>query len=144
MPGQRDSCWCRSSLPEPALGAHAVGGDLAFEALTSAAANLRTTSPRPALVCWDGRRLPLAGGWADAAVCNPPWGIQVTAPGGVDRLHRELLAQLLRPLRKGGLAVLLTEAANVVDDRGWVLERSLTVSLAGRRPTILVLRGDRR
>jgi tRNA G10 N-methylase Trm11 len=143
-PGSRlvdPCCGAGTILAEAAaLGAHAVGGDLVFETLTSAAANLRTTSPQPGLVRWDARRLPLAGGWADAAICNPPWDVQVTASSGVDRFYRELLGQLLRPVRKGGRAVLLVEAADRAQGPKWALERSITVSLAGRRPTIVVLR----
>jgi tRNA G10 N-methylase Trm11 len=123
-----------------ALGAHAIGGDVAFEALMSAAGNLRTMSPRPSLVCWDACRLPLTIGWADAAVSNPPWDVQVIAAGGVNWLQRELLAQLRRAVRPGGRAVLLVEAPHVVRNPGWTLERSIMVSMAGRRPTILVLR----
>jgi len=73
-------------------------------------------------------------------VSNPPWDVQVAAPGGVDRLHGELLAQLAWPVRKGGRAVLLVEATAVVHDRRWALEQSLTVSVAGRHPSIVVLR----
>lgn len=134
-------CGAGTILAEAAaLGARAVGGDLVFEALTSAATNLRATTPRPDLVRWDARHLPLARGWANVAVSNLPWDVQVPAAGGVEPLQRDLLAQLRGVVCPGGRAVLLVQGAAPVKSPGWVLEQSLTISLAGRRPTILVLR----
>lgn len=134
-------CGAGTILAEAAaLGARAVGGDLVFEALASAATNLRRSTPRPDLVRWDARQLPLARGWANAAVSNLPWDVQVPVAGGVEPLQRELLAQLRGVVCPGGRAVLLVQGAPSVESPGWVLEQGLTISLAGRRPTILVLR----
>jgi 23S rRNA G2445 N2-methylase RlmL len=120
-----------------------VGGDLDRQAVSAAATNLSRLG-RPGLAQWDARRLPLAPGSVDRVLCNPPFGKQLSSPEEVGPLYREMVRELDRALRPGGLAVLivsdgpaLRRAARPV---GWVSERRFGVRILGQPSFLSVWR----
>ncbi|MEU9337662.1 methyltransferase domain-containing protein [Streptomyces sp. NPDC048290] len=96
-----------SALREPA--ARHLGFDLSGRALTAARANtegLPVTVERA-----DAARLPLADGTVDRVLCNPPWGGQVPALGGLAGAPERWWRELRRVLAPDGTAVLLLPGA---------------------------------
>jgi hypothetical protein len=88
-----------------------VGGDLDREALEAARAN---AGKQAVLSLWDATRLPLAQASVDVVITNPPYGRQMGALAGLDRLYARSLREIARVLRPGGRCVWLTGEAAVL------------------------------
>ncbi len=131
----------RARLPGEAM---LVGGDLFEEPLKAACENLTAAGVSGHLVQWDARRLALRDGCADTVICNLPWGRRI----GSHRVNRNLypgfVRELVRILRPGGTAVLLTQEKRLLSrlvGRSGRLEmvRQYHLSLSGIHPAIYVL-----
>ncbi|MET8824470.1 methyltransferase domain-containing protein [Streptomyces sp. NPDC004610] len=99
-----------SALREPA--ARHRGFDLSGRALEAARAN--TAGLPVAVERGDAARLPLADGSVDRVLCNPPWGGQVPARGGLAGAPERWWRELRRVLTPDGTAVVLLPGAGEV------------------------------
>jgi tRNA (guanine6-N2)-methyltransferase len=122
-----------------AVGAHAVGGDLARPALLAASANLSALGAPASLVRWDARSLPLAEGSIDRVASNLPWGRQVGSAAPLAALYAGIDAELARVLVPGGRAVVLTGAPDAFAAGRLRLEARREIGLSGQRPSVLLL-----
>lgn len=122
-----------------------VGGDIDPGHVRAAEANLRKLGP-VRLSTWDACDLPLDDGSADRVVCNPPFGKQLSSPGEIGPLYRDLVKECDRILRKGGKAAMLVADAEPLKDAvkrvGWRQLRQVGVRVLGQRAVILVCRKD--
>ncbi|EGK08775.1 methyltransferase domain protein [Desmospora sp. 8437] len=119
-----------------------VGGDSSEEAIRSARGNLREAGHL--IQKWDARQLPLDSNYADKYVSNLPFGRQIGNRAELGILYRELVQEMSRVLKPGGIAILLTEdgsslsrAANTCSIH---CRELMQVSLKGLRATIHQLR----
>jgi 23S rRNA G2445 N2-methylase RlmL len=88
-----------------------IGGDADPEALRAARSNLsavRENRSGSSLHLWDARSLPVRCGALDVVVCNLPFGKQIGTHTGNPALYGQFFEQMIRVLRPGGRAVLLT------------------------------------
>lgn len=135
-----------------------LGGDADADALQAASVNLSEAgvtlrSPLEALSegsspcvlnLWDVRSLPLQSSSVDAVVCNLPFGEKVGSHAENPALYDHFFSHLVRVLRPGGRAVLLTSEKELVRhllDRYTQLqrEREILVGLLGKAARIYVL-----
>jgi 23S rRNA G2445 N2-methylase RlmL len=123
--------------------ARIAGGDLSPEALKAALVNVKDR-PNIDLREWDARRLPLDAGSVDKVAANLPFGVQIGRKEDIPELYRGLLKETGRILRKGGVAVMLTECPEELlasaEAASLLCVRTITVSLKGHRPTLFLLR----
>lgn len=120
-------------------GACAVGGDVEAGVLAAARANVGAAGVGAAL-CWlDARALPFAAGTFDCVVVNLPWGRQVGMEGSMGMFYAQVVREMRRMVVPGGRVVLLTAAPELVPMMGWRCREEIAISLAGQRPTVVVL-----
>ncbi len=126
------------------LGLHALGGDLAQDALEAARANGARAGTDISFETWDARALPLDTGNVDAVACNLPWDRQVAIELENERFYNQALAELARVVRPGGPLVLLTSLGHILEraaeHAGLQIESQIEISLSGQTPRIFVLR----
>src|SRR5215472_6649129 len=139
-----DPCCGTGTIVREALDQdrHAIGGDLAADALAAARANL---SPGAALVRADAAALPVASGAVGAVVTNPPYGRRHAQAVDPTRWLRAAFAEFRRAVVPGGAIVLLhprtpeLEAAVLRPHRALLRARH-HVELLGLRTTIWTFR----
>ncbi len=115
-------------------GCRIRGGDISPAAVRLAQETISRAGYEGNVETWDARDLPLPTNSVDSVVSNLPWGRQVDLTGTID----DVLSEIARVVRPTGKVVLLTETPEAIAIPG--LERTdlLEISLAGRRPTIVV------
>jgi 23S rRNA G2445 N2-methylase RlmL len=91
-----------------------VGGDNDAEAMEAAIAN--TPYRGVSVVYWDARALPLPDGGVDKVVTNLPWGVQLGSSAQNRTLYPAFFQELVRVLRSGGRAVLLTSEEALMEE----------------------------
>jgi 23S rRNA G2445 N2-methylase RlmL len=155
-------CGTGTILVERALfgpGKALVGGDIDAAALEAAMVNLSQSgitvlAPEREslgrnqacfLHCWDARSLPLGPNCIDAVACNLPFGEKMGSHADNVQLYDRFFRQLVRVLRPGGRAALLTSEKELVRqclDRHTQLqrEREILVAVLGRAARIYMLR----
>jgi 23S rRNA G2445 N2-methylase RlmL len=121
----------------------AAGGDIDASHVRATAANLsRFGEFRPQT--WDARQLPLDDGSIDRILCNPPFGKQLGSPEEIAPLYRQVVREMDRVLRPGGLAVLIVSDVpalqQAAESVGWKRDRRVNVRVLGQRASILVYR----
>lgn len=127
-------CGAGTILRERAAAARSrriLGGDNDAVAI---AASRRNAGRQPALALWDAGHLPLRAASVDAVVTNPPYGRQLPAAAGLQRLYGGFMGECARVLRPGGRCVVLTGEPEV-------LTRAAPAALRMRERHSLVLRG---
>lgn len=125
-----------------------IGGDADPEALRAARSNLsavREMRSAASLHLWDARSLPIRSGTLDVVVCNLPFGKQVGTHVGNPALYGRFFEQMIRVLRPGGRAVLLTSEKELMrqllrDHRELRREREILVGVLGQAARIYLLR----
>lgn len=133
-----------AALRRAGPGPHLVlGGDRERSAVRAAALNLRRLA-EPLLVHWDAAWLPLADASVDRVITNPPFGKQLSSPEEIGPLYQDLVRELHRVLRPGGLAVLLVSDLPALKDAtaaaGWKSLRRLRVRVLGQPAALTVWR----
>jgi 23S rRNA G2445 N2-methylase RlmL len=122
-----------------------IGGDVDPAHVRAAEANLRRLGPVQ-LSSWDARHLPLESASVDRILSNPPFGKQLSTPGQIGPLYRDMIKEYDRVLHKGGKAVLLVADAGALKDAvqwvSWRQQRQVGVRVLGQRAVILVFRKD--
>lgn len=84
------------------------GGDIRPEALEVALANIGNKYKPIEIQEWDARDLPLGNASVDKVVCSLPFGKQIGPPEENLELYGSALGEIVRVLKSGGRAVLLT------------------------------------
>ncbi|MFC4077765.1 methyltransferase domain-containing protein [Salinithrix halophila] len=117
------------------------GGDHSSEAVQYARINLKET--HQVVQRWDARHLPLESGYADKFVCNLPFGRQIGARVELGALYSELVQEMTRVLKPGGIAILLTEDGSLLfraaDQCSIHCRELMRLSLKGLQPAIYQL-----
>ena len=104
-------CGAGTILIERALsGWHRLllGGDISAGALAAAAENIGPRHKPRQLFHWDANALPLADQSVNKVATNLPFGVQMSSPGELPALYRQIASELGRVLTPGGLAVTLS------------------------------------
>jgi tRNA (guanine6-N2)-methyltransferase len=113
----------------------ALGGDIEWNAVRAAAANLRRLGAS-ALCRGDATRLPLPDACVDRILCNPPFGKQLSDPAAIRPLYQGLVTQLDRVLKPGGVAVLIVSDPGALGtparQLGWKLSREVKLRVLGQ------------
>lgn len=101
-----DPCCGSGTIVQAALdaGRAAIGADLAWEAVTTARANLPPGTP---LVRSDAAALPFSAGALGGLVCNPPFGRRHPVDRAPGDWLRRAAAEFQRVVAPGGAVVLL-------------------------------------
>ncbi len=150
QPGDRfcdPMCGAGTILAERALAAPyraLIGGDIEVRAVQAARANLRRVDDA-SVHWWDARRLPVRTGVIDALVSNLPFGEQIGSHEENPALYDQVLRQLVRVLKRGGRAVLLTSEKELIHNLigrypQLTRERQVLVAVLGKAARIYVLR----
>jgi 23S rRNA G2445 N2-methylase RlmL len=153
-PGDRfcdPMCGAGTILAERALvgpSKQLTGGDLDPDALHAAQVNLgrlRETRGAHVLQLWDACALPLRAGSLDVVACNLPFGKQIGSPAENVALYERFFQELVRTLRPGGRAVLLTSEKELmrrlIQAHGQMRrEHEVLVGVLGQAARIYVLR----
>lgn len=115
-----------------------LGGDVDPQAVAATRTNLGPRYKPIEIRQWDATALPLPDQAVTRVVCNLPFGHKIGSAKILPGLYRGFLAETVRVLRPGGIAVLLT------GERG-VLERALkacpTLRPEGFLPVVVLGRG---
>jgi len=117
----------RNRLGRPRL---MIGADLFREPLHLARINVAAAGVEAWLINWDARRMCLARGSVDAVICNMPWGRRIGSHQGNRHLYPGFVRELVRVLKPGGVAALLTQ------------EKRLITRLVGRSGRLKIIRED--
>ncbi|MFN2131013.1 MAG: methyltransferase domain-containing protein [Anaerolineae bacterium] len=143
-------CGAGTILAERALHSpyrELIGGDIDPDALLAAEVNLSNVhyAGDQVLHLWDAASLPIRTGTLDAIVCNLPFGLQIGSHAENERLYASFFREMVRVLRPGGRAVLLSSEKELMHDRiqahpQLVRERELLIGVLGQAARIYVLR----
>jgi tRNA (guanine10-N2)-dimethyltransferase len=121
-----------------AVAARVLGGDLEGAMLDEARVNIAEANVPAGLMRWDGRKLPLKRGAADAVVTNLPWGRQVQVDADLKRLYAQAFAEMRRITRPGGKIVILSSQPELLPEAP---AQTQEISLFGQNPRILLFGG---
>jgi 23S rRNA G2445 N2-methylase RlmL len=122
-----------------------IGGDLEPKAISIAKQNLRSYD-NIQLYRWDAASLPLPSESVSVVVANLPFGRRVGNHEANIELYPRLVQEILRVLKAGGRAVLLTQEATLLFDTiksfldKWTIERDHRIEMGGLTPHIVCLR----
>lgn len=143
-------CGAGTILAERALHSPShelIGGDNDWEALQAAQVNLSNVryAGDQVLHLWDATSLPLRTGLLDVIVTNLPFGVQMGSHASNQLLYASFFREMVRTLRPGGRAVLLSSEKELVRDRlqrhpELVREQELLIGVLGQAARIYVLR----
>ncbi len=143
-------CGAGTILAERALHSpyrELMGGDNDLEALQAAQLNLANVRyvGDQVLHLWDATSLPLRTGTVDAIVSNLPFGAQMGSHASNQPLYASFFREMVRVLRPGGRAVLLTSEKELVRDLLQAhpelgREQELLIGVLGQAARIYVLR----
>lgn len=95
--------------------ARLLGGDNDPDALDALEANFRRVRGPIELEDWDARALPLDDSSVDKVATNLPFGRQINPGANLRALYSDVLLELERVVRPGGLLVLLANDAASID-----------------------------
>jgi tRNA (guanine6-N2)-methyltransferase len=134
-------------LERAAAGRYALllGGDNDTAAVEATLANFGPRHQPKRIEHWDARALPLEDASVDKLACNLPWGRQVGRPEELPVLYRDVLRELVRVVKPGGRAVLLTSEWELLKrvisaQRGLKLVQTVSnIEVLGRRADMVVL-----
>jgi len=116
------------------LGWAVSGGDVDSQAVQTARQTMLACGATGPVARWDAAALPLPDASVDGLVSNLPWGHQVERPDSLP----PLLAEIGRVVKPGGRVVLLTEQPQALAIPGFRRLEGFEISLAGKRPTVVV------
>lgn len=121
-----------------------IGGDLDPLAVQAARTNLYRVDDCT-VYGWDARRLPLRAASLDAVACNLPFGVKIGSHEENPALYDRVFAQLVRALKPGGRAVLLSGEKELMHSLiarygQLVREQEILVGVLGQAARIYVLR----
>lgn len=122
-----------------------IGGDLEPKAISIAKQNLKSYD-NIQLYRWDAASLPLPSESVSVVVANLPFGRRVGNHEANIELYPRLVQEILRVLKAGGRAVLLTQEATLLFDTiksfldKWTIERDHRIEMGGLTPHIVCLR----
>jgi len=121
-----------------------IGSDRFAPPLAAAQQNLAAAGVTGSLLQADARQLPVRTGAVDAIVCNLPWGRRVGSHRSNQHLYPGFLRELVRVLRPGARAVLLTQEKRLIMgllERHRLLRQvaQYNLSLSGLSPAIYLL-----
>lgn len=110
-----------------------LGGDRSSDALEIARLNFGNRHQPWRLQVWDARSLPLPDHGVNRVVSNLPFGVQVSAPGGVEAFAAACLQEVGRVLEPGGRAVFLwPKGVEVAVPESLMPESRLAFDLVGQ------------
>lgn len=121
------------------------GGDIRPEALEVALTNIGNKYKPIDVREWDARDLPLENESVDKVVCNLPFGKQIGSPEENLELYGSALGEIVRVLKSGGRAVLLTSDIPLLKRRLGsyqelrIIREERHIKILGCLATILVL-----
>jgi tRNA (guanine10-N2)-dimethyltransferase len=104
-------CGTAGILVEAGLvGAEVIGLDVQSKIISGARMNLEGSDFKHSLLVGDACRLPLVDGCVDAIVTDPPYGRSATIRAeSLHHLYAVSFAEMYRVLKKGGIAVVVSE-----------------------------------
>ena len=121
-----------------------IGGDVEKEILSAAQSNVDASRKSVELELWDVSSMPMQDQSVDRLVCNLPFGKRIGSPSENQRLYSSFFREMVRVLRPGGKAVLLTSERELMKElvqrySSIHLKRYLKIDLLGVRAWIYVI-----
>jgi len=121
-----------------------LGGDIWARALGYAAQTLAAANVQASLLRWDAGHLAIRPASVDRVAANLPFGYRTGRGPTVRSFYRRLLPELVRVLRPGGRAALLTSRRRwlslaISDSPQLQRDRSLRILLGGKEAFIFLL-----
>ena len=116
-----------------------LGGDLEWQAIQAAVANIGPRHKPRSLFHWNALKLPLGDYSVDKIVCNLPFGKQITLPH--PDFYKNFLREASRVLRPEGRMVLLVsdrkQLVSAAQKTHWKIQTITPVTLLGQRSFIV-------
>ena len=121
-----------------------IGGDVEESIIRSAKANVDASRRSVDLALWDVSAMPLHDRTVDKIVCNLPFGKQIGSRSENRALYSDFFIEMLRVLKPGGRAVLLTSERTLMNEltrqhRSVRLKRYMRIDLLGVKAYIYVM-----
>jgi len=125
-----------------------IGGDVEESVVRSARGNVDASRRSVDLAVWDVSAVPLQDRTVDKVVCNLPFGKQIGSRSANRALYSGFLREMVRILKPGGRAVLLTSERELMNELigpypSVNLMRRLKIDLLGIRAYIYVIQTRR-
>jgi 23S rRNA G2445 N2-methylase RlmL len=122
-----------------------LGGDIDGRHVEAARQNLEGMGKGWRVSRWDARKLPLAAASVDAVATNPPFGKQIGSRQDVERLYPAVVAEIVRVLKPGGRAVILSSQYELLKEvvrqqAGLEIVRGYSVAVLGEWGRIYLLK----